>query len=124
MKLIIKWLNYCYYRSAKWYYSFGDPYFDVQGEGVVCLAMTLNILSVVVLALSINDNSILVDYSIYIVVMSAILSFVLFHFIRQDYSELDKMYHLEKDSIVKGRYVLAYVFGSVLVFISLLIVFK
>lgn len=121
MKRIIKWLNYCYYRSAKWYSSFGDPYFDVQGEGVVCLAMTLNILSVVTLALSIKDNSLLVDYSSYIVVMSAILSFILFRFIRKDYSELDKMYRLEKNSIVKGRYVLTYILGSALVFISLLL---
>lgn len=121
MKRIIKWLNYCYYRSAKWYSSFGNPYFDVQGEGVVCLAMTLNILSVVTLALSIKDNSLLVDYSSYIVVMSAILSFILFRFIRKDYSELDKMYRLEKNSIVKGRYVLTYILGSALVFISLLL---
>ena len=114
-------MNYCYYRSAKWYSSFGNPYFDVQGEGVVCLAMTLNILSVVTLALSIKDNSLLVDYSSYIVVMSAILSFILFRFIRKDYSELDKMYRLEKNSIVKGRYVLTYILGSALVFISLLL---
>ncbi len=53
--------------------------------------------------------------------MSAILSFILFRFIRKDYSELDKMYRLEKNSIVKGRYVLTYILGSALVFISLLL---
>ena len=123
MKRLIKWLNYCYYRSAKWYSSFGDPYYGDMGERVLGLVMMMNLLSIVIVLLSIWDSSLFADHALFIGVICAVVPYGLFLLVQEDYAELDKIYREENNSKRRGRYVLAYILGSVLLFVIVAPVF-
>lgn len=94
-----------------------------MGERVLGLVMMMNLLSIVIVLLSIWDSSLFADHALFIGVICAVVPYGLFLLVQEDYAELDKIYREEKNSKSRGRYVLAYILGSVLLFVIVALVF-
>lgn len=116
MKRIIKWLNYCYYRSAKWYSSFGDPHFEIMGRSVVCLAIGCNILSFLFAIIKLLKITLPSKNAHIIILFSILLSCTLFSLIKKEYEKLAKEYEEEQNAYIRGKFVTFYIIGSVVFF--------
>lgn len=116
MKQIIKWLNYCYYRSAKWYLSFGDPHFEIMGGSAVCLAIGCNILSLLFAIIKLLKITLPSKKAHIIILFSILMSCTLFSLIKKEYKMLVKEYEGEQNTYIRGKAVTFYIIGSVVFF--------
>ena len=121
MKRIIKWLNYCYYRSAKWYSSFGDPHFEIMGGSAVCLAIGCNMLSIVFAIIKMLQITLPSKRAHIIILISILMSCIFFSLIKKEYTMLGKEYGEEQSTHKRGRVVTLYIIGSVLLYFLIML---
>lgn len=121
MKHLIKWLNYCYYRSAKWYSSFGDPHFEIMGGSAVCLAIGCNFLSIIFAILKMLQISLPSKLAHIIILFSILMSCVFFSLIKKEYKLLANENEVEQSAYKKGISVTFYIIGSVLFFFLIML---
>ncbi|MDR1198828.1 MAG: hypothetical protein LBK94_07440 [Prevotellaceae bacterium] len=110
---MIKFFEYCFYRTAKCYENWGEKDGHIAGGVVTFMSIGAIALSILIFGLYLFGKKMNVNIVWVVVVITSILSFFL---TKKKYAELAEKYKDEKNSKIKGWLVFSYVVGSVVLF--------
>lgn len=111
-------LEYCFYKSSKFYKRWGESNYHISGKFALFLALCSNILTLLSIFCAILGTRYKTGIIYLLCSVFGVLSF--FGLDKKKYKELERRYRSERNSKLKGWLVFAYISVSfVLYFISL-----